>query len=75
MPSGLAETTTFFSPMQRTGTSSSFSTLTPSQVSFRIALPMLGSSMASVSVFQVPMSFHWPAKRMTWILDSFSTTA
>ena len=29
------------------------------------ALPMLGSSMASVRVFQVPISFHWPAKRIT----------
>ena len=26
-----------------------------------------GSSMASVSVFQVPRSFHCPAKRITWI--------
>lgn len=65
MPSGLAETTTSFSPMQSTGTSSSFSTWTFWQVSFSMALPMLGSSMASVRVFQVPISFHWPAKRIT----------
>ena len=44
--------------MQSTGTSSSFSTCTFSQASFKMALPIFGSSIASVRVFQVPMSFH-----------------
>ena len=62
-------------PMQRIGRFSSLTTFVLLQVSFRTAFPIAGSSIASVRVFQVPISFHWPAKRMTWIFGSFSQTA
>ena len=67
--------TTFLSPIARIGTFSSFTTSTFSQVSFKVPCPITGSSMASVSVFQVPMSFQSPENRMTWMSGSCSATA
>ena len=63
-PSGLAATTRSLRPMHSTGTFSSFTTCTFSHFSLSMALPILLLSIASVSVFHVPMSFHMPANRM-----------
>ena len=41
----------------------------------RMALPIVGSDIASVSVFQVPRSRHIPPKRITAMLRSCSTPA
>ena len=56
---------TFFSPMARMGTLISLMICTFSHWSSCMALPTQFSSIASVKVFHVPRSFHWPEKRMT----------
>lgn len=60
MPSGLAATTTFLSPMHRMGIDAVLTAWTFEQVSSRVTRPMASSGMTPARVFHVPMSSHVP---------------